>query len=314
MTETVAKLPVLVVEDSPFSRKLLEYALSGDSYSLLLAENGKEALQLFKEHRPAIVITDWMLPDSSGPELCERIRAESPESYTYIILLTSMTEKEDIVRGLSSGADDYLTKPFDRDELLARIGVGRRIIGLHREIDAKNKLLLEMAHTDSLTGLPNRRAIEEWAKRQLRGAARHGYSLWVVLADLDGFKNINDSYGHEAGDQVLCGVARILKEHTRASDLSGRMGGDEFLLVMTHVEKANIPLAVERLREKIASQKFSFGGESISVTASFGVCGFRGKEPPEFSVLVRQADNALYGAKRSGRNQVKIESLGILVP
>ncbi len=314
MTETVAKLPVLVVEDSPFSRKLLEYALSGDSYSLLLAENGKEALQLFKEHRPAIVITDWMLPDSSGPELCERIRAESPESYTYIILLTSMTEKEDIVRGLSSGADDYLTKPFDRGELLARIGVGRRIIGLHREIDAKNKLLLEMAHTDSLTGLPNRRAIEEWAKRQLRGAARHGYSLWVVLADLDGFKNINDSYGHEAGDQVLCGVARILKEHTRASDLSGRMGGDEFLLVMTHVEKANIPLAVERLREKIASLKFSFGGESISLTASFGICGFQGKEPPEFSVLVRQADNALYGAKRSGRNQVKIESLGILVP
>jgi diguanylate cyclase (GGDEF)-like protein len=314
MTETVAKLPVLVVEDSPFSRKLLEYALSGDSYSLLLAENGKEALQLFKEHRPAIVITDWMLPDSSGPELCERIRAESPESYTYIILLTSMTEKEDIVRGLSSGADDYLTKPFDRDELLARIGVGRRIIGLHREIDAKNKLLLEMAHTDSLTGLPNRRAIEEWAKRQLRGAARHGYSLWVVLADLDGFKNINDSYGHEAGDQVLCGVARILKEHTRASDLSGRMGGDEFLLVMTHVEKANIPLAVERLREKIASLKFSFGGENISVTASFGVCGFQGKEPPEFSVLVRQSDNALYGAKRSGRNQVKVESLGILVP
>jgi len=198
--------------------------------------------------------------------------------------------------------------------LLARIGVGRSIIGLHREIDAKNKLLLEMAHTDSLTGLPNRRAIEEWAKRQLRGAARHGYSLWVVLADLDGFKNINDSYGHEAGDQVLCGVARILKEHTRASDLSGRMGGDEFLLVMTHVEKANIPLAVERLREKIASLKFSFGGESISVTASFGVCGFQGKEPPEFSVLVRQSDNALYGAKRSGRNQVKIESLGILVP
>ncbi len=314
MTETIAKLPVLVVEDSPFSRKLLEYALSGDSYSLLIAENGKEALQLFKEHRPAMVITDWMLPDSSGPELCERIRAESPESYTYIILLTSMTEKEDIVRGLSSGADDYLTKPFDRGELLARIGVGRRIIGLHREIDAKNKLLLEMAHTDSLTGLPNRRAIEEWAKRQLRGAARHGYSLWVVHVDLDGFKNINDSHGHEAGDQVLRGVARILKEHTRASDLSGRMGGDEFLLVMTHVEKPNIPRTVERLREKIASLKFSFGGESISVTASFGICGFQGKEPPEFSVLVRQADNALYGAKRSGRNQVKIESLGILVP
>src|SRR5260370_17230468 len=145
------------------------------------------------------------------------------------------------------------------------------MIDLHREIDAKNKLLLEMAHTDSLTGLPNRRAIEEWAKRQLRGAARHGYSLWVVHVDLDGFKNINDSHGHEAGDQVLRGVARILKEHTRASDLSGRMGGDEFLLVMTHVEKANIPMTVERLREQIASLNFSFCSESISVTRPFSI-------------------------------------------
>src|SRR5216683_643706 len=199
MAEAMPKLPVLVVDDSPFSRKLLEHALSGDAYSLLLAENGKEALQLFKEHRPAIVITDWMLPDSTGPELCQRIRTESPDSYTYIILLTSMTEKEDIVKGLSSGADDYLTKPFDRGELLARIGVGRRIIVLHREIDAKNKLLEEMAHTDSLTGLPNRRAIEEWAARQLRGAARHGFAMWVAHADLDNFKSINDSFGHDAG-------------------------------------------------------------------------------------------------------------------
>src|SRR6266446_117766 len=173
MTEALPKLAVLAVDDSPFSRRLLDHALAGSAYSLLFAENGSGALQLFKEHRPAIVITDWMLPDCSGHELCQRIRADSSDSYTYIILLTSMTEKEDIVKGLSSGADDYLTKPFDRGELLARIGVGRRIIGLHREIDAKNKQLKEMAHTDPLTGLPNRRAIEEWGERQLRGAARH---------------------------------------------------------------------------------------------------------------------------------------------
>ena len=237
MTEALPKLPVLAVEDSPFSRRLLEHALSGDSYSLLFAENGKEALHLFKERRPAIVITDWMLPDCSGPELCQQIRAESSDFLSYVILLTSMTEKEDIVRGLSSGADDYLTKPFDRGELLARIGVGRRTVNLHREIDAKNKLLEELAHTDSLTGLPNRRAIEEWASRQLRGAARHGYPLWVVHADLDGFKSINDGYGHEAGDQVLREFATILKENIRASDISGRMGGDEFLMVLTHIQE-----------------------------------------------------------------------------
>lgn len=314
MTEAVPKLQVLVVDDSPFSRKLVEHAVSGASYSLLLAENGNEAMRLFKKHRPAVVITDWMLPDSSGPELCERMRAESPDSYTYIILLTSMTEKEDIVKGLSSGADDYLTKPFDRGELLARIGVGRRIIELHREIDAKNKLLEEMALTDPLTDLPNRRAIEEWAGRQLRGAARHGYSLWVVHADLDSFKTINDNFGHDAGDQVLKEFGAILKEYTRASDISGRMGGDEFLLVLTHVDEKHIRMTVERLREHFASKKFSFDGKSASVTASFGVRGFQGKEPPEFSLLVREADKALYAAKRSGRNQIKIEPPGVLVP
>jgi diguanylate cyclase (GGDEF)-like protein len=311
MTKALPKLPVLVVDDSPFSRRLVEHALSGDLYSLLFAENGKDALQLFKEQRPALVITDWMLPDSSGPELCKRIRAESSDSYTYIILLTSMTEKEDIVKGLSSGADDYLTKPFDRGELLARIGVGRRIIDLHREIDAKNKLLEEMAHTDSLTGLPNRRAIEEWATRQLRGAARHGYPLWVVHADLDSFKTINDSHGHEAGDEVLKGFATILKENTRASEISGRMGGDEFLVVLTHAQEDQIQLTVERLRAKFALKKFVFGGETISVTASFGACGFQGKKPPEFSSLVHQADKALYCAKRAGRNQIKLQLFSI---
>jgi len=308
MTEAVPKLQVLVVDDSPFSRKLVEHAVSGASYSLLLAENGNEAMRLFKKHRPAVVITDWMLPDSSGPELCERMRAESPDSYTYIILLTSMTEKEDIVKGLSSGADDYLTKPFDRGELLARIGVGRRTIELHREIDAKNKLLEEMALTDPLTDLPNRRAIEEWAHRQLRGAARHGFWLWVVHTDVDCFKSVNDSHGHDAGDEVLKGFAAVLKEYTRASDISGRMGGDEFLLVLTHVDDKHIRQTVDRLREQFAAKKFSFGDKAISVTASFGVCGFRGTKPPEFSGLVRQADKALYRAKRAGRNQVEIES------
>src|SRR5216684_8062186 len=309
MTAVSPRLSVLVVDDSPFSRKLLEQALSGDSYSLLFAENGSGALQLFKERRPAIVITDWMLPDCSGPELCQRIRADSSDSYTYIILLTSMTEKEDIVKGLSSGADDYLTKPFDRGELLARIGVGRRTIGLHREIDAKNKLLDEMAHTDSLTGLPNRRAIEEWAARQLRGAARHGFAVWVAHADLDNFKGINDNYGHDAGDRVLQKFGEVLRESTRASDISGRMGGDEFLLVMTHLDEKGIRLTVDRLRKQFADLKFSFGGETVSVTASFGIAGFHGKEPPDFTKLVRQADKGLYRGNGAGRIQVTVESL-----
>jgi two-component system cell cycle response regulator len=301
-------IQILVVDDSPVSRKVLEHALSDEPYTLLFAKSGEEALRFFEEHKPAVVITDWMLPYSSGPELCQRIRSDAQNSYTYIILLTSMTEKDSVVKGLAAGADDYLTKPFDSSELLARIGVGRRIIDLHREIEEKNRLLEEAARTDHLTGLANRRAIEEWANRQLRGAARHGYPFWVVIADLDSFKSVNDNYGHGAGDAVLQKFAEILRENTRASDLSGRLGGDEFLLILTHVERGSIELTLDRLRQQFGSQIFAFNGQKVKVTASFGITGFQGKEAPEIGALVRQADKALYAAKRGGRNQVKIES------
>ena len=301
-------IQILVVDDSPVSRKVLEHALSDEPYTLLFAKSGEEALRFFQEHRPAVVITDWMLPDSSGPELCQRIRSDAQHSYTYIILLTSMTEKDSVVKGLAAGADDYLTKPFDSSELLARIGVGGRIIALHREIEEKNRLLEEAARTDHLTGLANRRAIEEWANRQLRGAARHGYPFWVVIADLDSFKSVNDNYGHDAGDAVLQKFAEILRQNTRASDLSGRLGGDEFLLILTHVGRENIELTLDRLRQQFGSQIFTFNGQKVKVTASFGITGFEGKVAPEIGALVRQADKALYTAKRGGGNQVKVES------
>ena len=312
MTDAVPSpdLQVLVVDDSPVYRKLVEHALEGGPYSLLFAKSGREALELYARYLPGIVITDWMMPDLSGLDLCQRLRADVHRGYTYIILLTSIAEKDNVVKGLAAGADDYLTKPFDPAELMGRIGVGRRIIDLHRQIDAKNKLLEEMAHSDPLTGLPNRRAIEEWAGRQLRGAARHGFAYWVVLADLDSFKRINDTYGHEGGDALLQKFAEILKTVIRASDICGRLGGDEFLLVITHVESESINKTVERFREKLAAQQFQIGGELVTITASFGIAGFHGKEILDFNTLVRRADKALYAAKRAGRNLVKIEPEG----
>src|ERR1700681_3274449 len=247
MNDAAQDLQVLVVDDSPVYRKLVEHALEGGAYSLLFAKSGREALELFARYLPAIVITDWMMPDFFGLDLCQQLRADIHRGYTYIIMLTSIAEKDNVVKGLAAGADDYLTKPFDPGELLARIGVGRRIIDLHRQIDAKNKLLEEMAHSDPLTGLPNRRAIEDWAARQLRGAARHGFPYWVVLADLDSFKSINDNYGHAGGDALLQKFAEILKTVIRASDICGRLGGDEFLMVITHVEADGIYKTVERL-------------------------------------------------------------------
>jgi two-component system cell cycle response regulator len=309
MTDAVPSpdLQVLVVDDSPVYRKLVEHALEGGPYSLLFAKSGREALELYARYLPGIVITDWMMPDLSGLDLCQRLRADVHRGYTYIILLTSIAEKDNVVKGLAAGADDYLTKPFDPAELMGRIGVGRRIIDLHRQIDAKNKLLEEMAHSDPLTGLPNRRAIEEWAGRQLRGAARHGFPYWVVLADLDSFKSINDTHGHEGGDALLQKFAEILKTVIRASDICGRLGGDEFLLVITHVEADSINRTVERFREKLAEQKFPIGNEQVTITASFGISGFHGKEIVDFNTLVRRADKALYAAKRAGRNLVRIE-------
>jgi two-component system chemotaxis response regulator CheY len=297
---------VLVVDDSPVYRKLVEQLLFAEPYTLLFARNGEEALRLFEEHAPCIVITDWMMPDISGPELCQRIRADKTQPYTYLILMTSNTEKGNVVKGLQAGADDYLTKPFDPGEMLARIAVGRRIVDLNRELAAKSKKLEEAARTDPLTGLPNRRAIEDWAAKQLRGAARHGFSLWVVLGDIDSFKSINDTFGHDAGDAVLKTFAEGLKKNTRAADICGRLGGDEFLLVLTHVDPEHVKDTVNRFREQFAALSFPLAGQSVRVTASFGAAGFQGTDMREFSALVRQADQMLYEAKRAGRNRVRV--------
>ncbi len=191
---------ILVADDSPVYRKLVEQSLSQEHYTVLLAKNGRQAMDLFTEHQPALVITDWSMPDISGIELCQCIRQDHQQFYAYVILVTGNTDKEEVIEGLAAGADDYLTKPFHPGELQARVRVGRRIVDLHREVQDKNRQLEEMALTDPLTGLPNRRAIDFWASRQLSAAVRHDFSVWVVMADLDHFKSINDTHGHDAGD------------------------------------------------------------------------------------------------------------------
>jgi two-component system cell cycle response regulator len=308
MNNFTEEFKVLVADDSAVYRKLVEHALPPEQYNLIFAKNGLQAIDLFAEHRPGLVITDWTMPDISGVELVERIRRDFPESYTYIILLTGMSDTDKVVSGLVAGADDYLTKPFHAEELVARLGVGRRMVDLHRQLEAKNRLLEELALTDALTGLPNRRAVETWASRQLAGAARHGFPFWVAMIDLDRFKNINDTHGHDAGDTVLRGFADILKTNTRSSEICARMGGEEFLMVLTHAEKPNIEIAIGRIREQFEAQRFEFRAASLRVTASFGVSGFQGGKAPDFNLLVTQADSALYSAKSHGRNRIEFYS------
>ena len=307
--ETLASSPdlkILVVDDSPVYRKLAEQALSQEGYTVLFAKNGRQAMDFFAEHRPALVITDWTMPDISGPDLCQRIRRDFQSFYAYVILLTANTDKEEVIEGLAAGADDYLTKPFHAGELQARVKVGRRIADLHHQLQAKNRQLEELALTDPLTGLPNRRAIDLWATLQLSASARHDFPMWVVMADLDCFKKINDTHGHDAGDMVLKTFAEVLKSNTRRSNISGRLGGEEFLVVMTHVEeKENVAIAIERIRKQFETQTFTVAGHAFCATASFGIAGFRGTTAPNFSDLVTRADAALYSAKHKGRNCVE---------
>lgn len=302
---------VLVADDSAVYRKLVEQSLADEDCSVLFASSGHQAIEVFERAHPSLVITDWEMPDLTGVELCQRIRAGAQSSYTYVIIVTSRAEKDMVVRGLSAGADDYLAKPFHRDELLARVRVGRRLINLQRQIEAKNRLLEELALTDALTGLPNRRAIEEWSSRQLSGAARHGFSLWVVIIDLDHFKIVNDKHGHNAGDAVLKGFAKVLKGNTRSANICGRIGGEEFLQVLTHATEQDVKIAVDRVRQQFEEELFWFNGATISCTASFGAAGFCGKNEPTFSQLLSRADDALYRAKDLGRNRIEVVPLNI---
>jgi two-component system, cell cycle response regulator len=296
---------ILAVDDSAICRKLVELSLSGERYTVLFAKNGREALDLFAEHQPAVVITDWNMPDMGGLELCRHIRRNFQGFYSHLILLSSNTDKDQVVEGLTAGADDYLTKPFHPNELVARVEVGRRIAELHRQIQAQNRLLEEMALTDALTGLPNRRAVEVWASRELSAADRYHFPFWVVMADLDFFKKVNDTYGHDAGDTVLKSFAEILKANTRQSNICARSGGEEFLLVITHEGKEGAGTAVERIRLQFENQKFDFGNGTVTVTASFGIAGFHEDKPLDWNALLSCADTALYVAKHKGRNRIE---------
>ncbi|HEY3929111.1 MAG TPA: diguanylate cyclase [Candidatus Koribacter sp.] len=294
---------MLVVEDSSLHRALIKGVLSRDAYEVRFAASKQEGVQLYHAFAPNLVITDWTLPDGTGLEVCEHIRKLPQAGYCYVVLLTAQTDKDHVVRGLAAGADDYLTKPYHDGELLARLAAGRRIIELQRELQSKNNLLEELALTDALTGLPNRRAIEQIATREISAGARHAHPVWVVLADLDRFKGINDTYGHDAGDRVIRSFADILKSNTRQSNGCGRLGGEEFMVVLSHADSNGVLTAVERIRTQFAAQVFQSTKGEFHASASFGVAWVLPAE--DLSAAVSRADLALYRAKAAGRNRIE---------
>jgi len=306
------KFTVMIADDSPVYRKIVEHALCAMPFDLIFASSGRQALQLFAEYRPDVVILDRIMPDMTGPEFCGKLRAMRLKVLPYIVMLTGSTDKESVVEGLDAGANDYVTKPFHDEELLARVRVGLRTKELQRQIELKNNQLEQLALTDELTGLPNRRAVQDWATREFESASRHGFPFWVVMADLDRFKSVNDIFGHAAGDAVLSRFSRILKANCRSSEICGRFGGEEFVLVYTHSDRDGVLRAVERLRSELEESTFAFNGCELRATASFGIAGIEGiAASGTLEDILASADAALYSAKGRGRNRIEVAKPGV---
>jgi diguanylate cyclase (GGDEF)-like protein len=303
---------VLVAEDDPIYRRLLQSQLLKWGYQVIAAENGLQAWEALQAgDAPQMAILDWIMPGLDGIQLCRKIRSHQHGAYLYVLLLTAKHNKEDVVAGLEAGADDYLTKPFNIDELRARVRAGSRILELQSAlIKSHAALQFEAAH-DRLTGLWNRGAIMDLLQREALRSTRSGHPLGVIVADLDHFKQINDSYGHLAGDAVLREVSRRLVEAVRSYDYVGRYGGEEFLIVLEECAAADLIATAERIRWHVAEYPIDIGTAQVSVTISLGLVSAIAGGPQSLvsEELVRAADSALYRAKANGRNRAESASV-----
>lgn len=308
-------MKVLIAEDDMVSRRLLEATLSRWGYEVVVTHDGLEAWHVLQTtDAPPLAILDWMMPGIDGVEVCRRVRQRAQEPYVYLLLLTTKGRKENIIEGLEAGADDYLTKPFDPPELQVRLRAGKRIVTLQAElIEAREALRIQATH-DPLTNIWNRRAIIETLNVELVRAGRTGIPVAVVLADLDHFKRINDTYGHVAGDAALCEATNRMRASLRTYDTIGRYGGEEFLIVLPNCTAQDAVKLAERLRINLGQEAMQISGHQIMLTSSLGVATSDIIEALDAAALIRAADSALYRAKAGGRNHVEFATVMDLMP
>lgn len=300
-------MKLLVAEDEPSFRHLLEDTLTKWGYDVVVAENGDAALQiLLSENPPRLAMLDWMMPGMEGIEVCRKVRAERKDTYTYIILLTSQQRDEDLVTGMEAGADDYITKPFKHNELRLRLRAGRRIIELQNELMVARDSFQAKASHDALTGLWNHEEILHILAQELSRAERDEKCVGVIMADIDFFKKVNDSYGHLAGDVVLRSTAERMHTLMRPYDFIGRYGGEEFLVILPECCQECAGAFAERLRLCVSSASIDTPEGMIPVTSSFGVAVSNKDGMNNAESLVMAADKALYRAKEKGRNRVEV--------
>ena len=289
------------------SRKLLEKTLEKAGYEVVSVENGKQAVtKLTEEDGPRLALLDWVMPEVNGPDVCRAVRSRQGKGYQYLLLISSRESKKDIVSGLESGADDYLTKPFDMDELKARLRVGERILGLEDSlVEARESMRYRATH-DNLTSLLNRGVIVDLLGMELIRSQRENRSTAILLCDIDHFKNVNDTYGHVVGDQVLVEVARRFLSIVRSYDFVGRYGGEEFLIVLNNCDPSSSLPRAEQIRMSLAKCPILTNSGPLLINASIGVLlsqDWTGKSVEE---VLHEVDLALYEAKESGRNCVRL--------
>ena len=293
---------ILIAEDDVTSRLLLKRVLENWGYDVTATTDGSEALQALQaEDAPRLAILDWMMPGMDGVDVCRRVRSRETLQPPYIILLTALGDKESVVTGLEAGADDYVGKPYDPDELHARLEVGRRLVELNDELLEAQHALEILARTDALTGVLNRGAIVMELEREAERAAREGVPLGLGMLDIDHFKLVNDTHGHAAGDAVLCEVVRRVLGVMRPYDSFGRFGGEEFLVLVPGSGERELRDVLERIRSVIGSAAIVVDGHELAVTVSLGGAT-RGRESADD--LIARADDALYAAKEQGRDRV----------
>lgn len=305
------KAHILLIDDSEAQSNQIRQALERLGYRVTVASSGVAGLQLARSAAPDLVLLDVVMADIDGFAVCRWLKMNADTRDIPVIMLTVRNALADRVEGLNIGADDYLAKPFEDEELEARIFAALRVKAAHAELRERNQQLEIMLHsvealasTDPLTGLYNRRRFTDVLKREFAVTKRYKNTLSCLLLDLDHFKSINDRFGHDAGDQVLKEVARRISGSLREVDLAARYGGEEFVVLLPHTSKGDALIVAERLLKNVSRQAFNFGSELVTVTASIGCAGNSDVQSDQAEDLVKAADIALYEAKNAGRNRV----------
>jgi two-component system cell cycle response regulator len=306
---------VLIADDDDVMRHILEATLTKWGYEVVVARNGLEAWRLLQGNdAPRLAILDWIMPGMDGVEVCREIRKWEDRPYIYLLLLTAKHGKEDVITGMEAGADDYISKPFDPQELKVRLRAGRRILDLQAELLAARESLRYQATHDGMTGLLNRSATLDALRNELERANRQSVPLCLMLSDFDHFKDINDTHGHAIGDAVLCETARRMRTAVRAYDTVGRYGGEEFMFILPGCSADNARSQAERLMTCITSEPIELPRVTISFTISIGVVVKYNATVDDLDAFIHSADLALYEAKLGGRNRVVIAGVDAPVP